>query len=158
MRFRVVLLTCVVALLPSAVFAQADSEELVGLQAIRFKILLDRDLADLERVLQTRMEVRLRQAGLRIVEWSSTEREAGIILSSITLNSVNPGVNQTKFELSRWAKLPRAGASELLTLAVVWKRDRLTVVRVDERAAVQAQVEELVDMFLNEYLKANPKR
>jgi hypothetical protein len=140
--------------LPSAVFAQAVSEELVGLQTVRFKILLDRDFADLERVLQTRMEVRLRQAGLKIVEPSSTEREASIILSSGTLNSVN----QTTFELSRWAKLPRAGASELLTLAVVWARDSLTFVRVDERAAVQAKVEELVDMFLNEYLKANPKR
>jgi len=124
------------------------------LQTVRFKILLDRDFADLERVLQTRMEVRLRQAGLKIVEPSSTEREASIILSSGTLNSVN----QTTFELSRWAKLPRAGASELLTLAVVWARDSLTFVRVDERAAVQAKVEELVDMFLNEYLKANPKR
>lgn len=126
----------------------------MGLQTVRFKILLDRDFADLERVLQTRMEVRLRQAGLKIVEPSSTEREASIILSSGTLNSVN----QTTFELSRWAKLPRAGASELLTLAVVWARDSLTFVRVDERAAVQAKVEELVDMFLNEYLKANPKR
>ena len=124
------------------------------MQTVRFKILLDRDFADLERVLQTRMEVRLRQAGLKIVEPSSTEREASIILSSGTLNSVN----QTTFELSRWAKLPRAGASELLTLAVVWARDSLTFVRVDERAAVQAKVEELVDMFLNEYLKANPKR
>ena len=151
MRFRTVFLTCLVALLPSAVFAQAVSEELVGLQTVRFKILLDRDFADLERVLQTRMEVRLRQAGLKIVEPSSTEREASIILSSGTLNSVN----QTTFELSRWAKLPRAGASELLTLAVVWARDSLTFVRVDERAA---KVEELVDMFLNEYLKANPKR
>ena len=115
--------------------------------------------------LQTILELRVRQAGLRILTDAEVKNETGgapaIVLEVTTLETKNAGGVTVGYTFSvavnalAWGRVPFNQAWAPLEL---WEKHTTAVSDVDSTSReVERVVGELLDAFLNAWLAANPK-
>ena len=113
-----------------------------------------------KQVLQTDVELRLRQCGVRVLSQEEFRQTVG---RSILYINITPAINE-KFDLA--AVTIQVELNELAFLVrgpttcvrcATWVNGSTMVVGKARINEVRDKVKEFVDMFINDYLAANPK-
>jgi len=169
MRVRTLFLYAII-LLPTPLIANAQSNpDRKGLRGILGMRVAIEELSPTARVgglsrdqLQTEVELRLRKAGVRILDGDSG---SFLYLSVSAMKSINAPLYATnvKLEFYRLGTFVGFGkdleASEQTLIASVWSKQVLGLAGSERvEMEIRQQVADLTDQLLNDYLAANPKR
>jgi hypothetical protein len=111
--------------------------------------------------LQTLVQLRLRKAGIRVLDWQETvatvEAVGGPILAvNMSTTEMQPGIYSyvLELELSEAAQLMRDPS--VTVWATTWHELRYGTCPAGEVPSLKERLPELVDKFINDYLAANP--
>lgn len=153
-----------------SVYVADDIETLRGLRGVY--VVVETIRADIEDAgltteqLQTDVELRLRKVGVRVLsesEWLAT-REKPYLYVNINVFKTDPGGDvyypySISVALIQQVYLRRRNSNEqlVLTPATTWNKGLLGLLGRDKLRSVREDVGELIDMFINAYLAANPK-
>jgi hypothetical protein len=109
--------------------------------------------------LQTMVELRLRQAGLSVLEPENPNDDATIMVAVSAVKSPD-GLYAVHMELqvAQWAWLARN--SHILSFAATWHATEVSGHLGSERIreGIESSIQHQVDEFLNDYFAENPKR
>ena len=141
-----------------------DRPALKGITKVTVFIGVDTLLPVSEDRIRTVVELKLRMAGLNVLNGVESSRDPDFIpFLNITLSGlrVHSGPElfgyayATRGELNDYTFYRRNGATVPMEL---WSCSYITLARPEEtRTAVERTVDSCIDDFLNEWLKANPK-
>ena len=112
---------------------------------------------------RTDVEVKLRQAGIRVLskeEWLSTAGLPYLYVDiSTTKNPLGVYAFSVRVELNQSVTLVRPASQQRLLLAATWSTPgAIGTVGSKKLTALRDEVRDLTDQFINAYLAANPKR
>jgi len=150
---------------PKAVAAD-EQQTLAGLFGVEVVVEnMDRDIERdgiTEKSLQTTVELRLRQAGIRILSNTERLRAPGnpyLYLDIQTLKDRNENFYAYSIELKLNEIVRLDRNPNVMESATTWHaRGRIGLVGVQRLQALRRSVGEMVNQFINAYLAANPKR
>lgn len=160
---RVLLSIMFLLLLPGISPALTDQQRvLVGLKGVG--VLVENIRPDAERLGLTRdqittdVELRLRKAGIRVLSREERYKTPG--MSYLYVN-VNTAINlnalicaySVSVELKEWVKL----ANGFKTPACIWITGSVGLTATDRLNKIRDSVGDKIDIFINDYLAANPK-
>jgi len=107
--------------------------------------------------LQTHIEARLRQAGIKVL--TPVTRDSAYLYLMVTSLRVSPDLSlyavSFTFELQEKVILARNEHHSLF--APTWEKRMISIASPGGRRSIQDRVDDLVDIFINDYLAANPK-
>jgi hypothetical protein len=157
-----VLLLLVLILIPGISNALTiDQKNLVGLKGVC--VLVEALRPEVERLglnraqIETDVELRLRKAQVRVLTKEESHKTPGNPFLYVHLN-VGVGTNICAFSIY-------VGLNEEVMLkrgfnafGIIWYKDMAGTVNKTNIRTIRALVGDLIDMFINDYLAANPKR
>ena len=168
-----ILIACLHAFSPTAVSQETTSNTMRGLEWVVVSVVLDEGAlatAPPTEAFETYVELRLRQAGIEIVPFTSTGenvegRRAILRLFIAAREILTSGGDRLgwaftySLALRQYACIrvfPRAEpSSDTCSFFDTWERMG-AIVRGKNSVTVRDHVETLMDTFVNDYLKANP--
>jgi hypothetical protein len=159
-----------VAMLELALPSLAHTDEgvnktLMGLIGVHVTVEMMRPDAErdglLRSTLQTDVELRLRQAGIKVLSREERSIDIGFPILYLNVNTLKTGDGFYAYAISlrlrQAARLIRN--SEIIALVDTWNATGvIAVVGKTKLSDVREDVKDKVDEFLNAYLAANPKR
>ena len=144
-----------------------DGDNLKGLRGVEIVVEMSENSETLlqkdgvgESQLQTRLEVKLREAGIRVLTQEQGGKTPGRPYLYLNINSTkiqgNPPVASVAIalELQEQVLLQRGKKS---ASAATWSTATVGTVPADDVRSIYDRVGDLVDEFINDYLAANPK-
>ncbi|MFQ5989008.1 MAG: hypothetical protein ACE5K9_03735 [Candidatus Methylomirabilales bacterium] len=144
---------------------EEDREILAGISGIQ--VLVDEKIGtEAERagltweVLQKDVELRLRQAGVRVMTMKESLLVPGtpFLYLNVTTRE-NPGRHTFHLKLELMEKVRVERSPSLILYGRTWNgRGRLVTVGTGNLGSVRENVREMVDEFISEYLAANPRK
>jgi hypothetical protein len=143
-------------ILSTTVFALNQSAELKGIKTVNVKVAVLPDGVE-EETLRTTLELALTTAGLTVLpqdQYSDTVPTIILRVSSIK----EPGGRFYATDIAL-ACLDNVSNQRMLSVfsAVIWSNDVLQLLGVIDSSRIIEGERKLIDLFLNDYLQANPK-
>jgi hypothetical protein len=139
-----------------------EQQLLVGLKGVN--VLVEGMNPQAERLgltaaqIKTDIELRLRKAGVRVLTKEENMKTPGSPVLYVNVNAI-VGQNlplvtySSHVALKEWVTLARGGE----TYGDIWKNSVVGTVGIDKITQIRGGVGDLVDIFINDYLAANPK-
>lgn len=111
--------------------------------------------------IQTDVELRLRQAGIRVLdylEWKATPGEPDLFLSIGTTKLKGGMMYGYSIQLSLFERVRLARDPNKTVTAITWDTESGGNIPTERLSELRTVVRDMVDEFINAYLAANPKR
>jgi hypothetical protein len=111
-----------------------------------------------EDQIKTDVELRLRKAGVRVLtkeKWVSTPGAPHlfVVINTYIRSDIGLCAYSIRLELNEMVSLARS----LKVIGTIWERGATGMVGVDKIGGLRSSVGDQVDIFINDYLAANPK-
>ena len=117
-----------------------------------------------KQAIQTDVELRLRQAGIKVIpfdEGAKSSVEGGstlyVVVNCLKMRDLPVYAYSIDVELEDVVKLTREPHTTVFS-AITWDRGSVGSVGALHIDSIRCTVKDMTDAFLNDYLKANPKK
>jgi hypothetical protein len=143
---------------PAKVVTTGSSDVLQGLKGV--KVLVESLPEGLMKIglsntdVTTKVEFALRRNGIRVFTKEESNSQKGVATLYVNLNCIDEVINLS-VSCQENVLLSRASGTTVLNTEV-WDKEVMAY-HVDNKERVSDLIGEYVDMFSNDYLKANPK-
>jgi hypothetical protein len=166
MKTKILLLTgLLLVLLVSEAHPARDRDNLKGLQGVG--VVIEEIAPDLEKdgvseaQLQTRVELKLRQAGIRVFTRDERLKAPGYPYLYLVITSVHDPSSPAyaaymSLQLTELVKLTHDRSMPFAS-ATIWQQGRVALVGTKRLRMIYETVDDLMDVFVNDCLAANPK-
>lgn len=142
------------SLLAAKAQTNPDRETLVGLRAVR--VIVEELRPEFEQAgvakeqVQTDVELRLRKAGIRVIDFGST-------YLYININSIRDGDYSSAYSIDVQLNQPvlLERDKSISCIATTWDRGTIEVIPNSRLQTIRDSVGNLVDMFINDFLAAS---
>jgi hypothetical protein len=135
-----------VAMLAGVPVCFASDPCLTNLTAVRVIVQVSPDFALAKDAIQTDTELKLRLAGMRVVKDKNAPILSSIVVGDARAAAVSVVLNERVMVVR----------NSVTTWTVTWTREE--VISQANAQATRGFVKDLVDVFLNDWLEANPAR
>jgi hypothetical protein len=112
--------------------------------------------------IRTDVELRLRQAGIRVLnssEWLATPGSPDLFLRLSTLKPKEGPLYAFGIQLGLVQRVRLARDPNITVMAVTWEATgRYGTIATERLSELRAEVRDMVDEFINNYMAANPKQ
>jgi len=152
--------------LPQPLLSQNDDEGsratlagLAGVQVVVESLPLAATRYGLDRAtLRTDIELRLRMAGLRVVE--SDSASSSFLYVAVNLQDSDVGIAAYSLSVAfyQFVRLYRLPQSALPVMAITWSVHGVGTARIQSVPGIRDYARDYVDRFINAYLAVNPRR
>jgi hypothetical protein len=104
------------------------------------------------------LELKLRQTGITILD-RPTPNQPALSVSIDMLRGGGP-IRQIMIHVQvlQFVRLPPLGSIERTTIAATWDKNYFGAISVTDLPRLRDHIDELLDIFLNDYLAVNPKK
>jgi hypothetical protein len=148
---------------PQIKFVTEKREILAGLQGVEVAVEVfepeDIKYGFNRQQYQTDVELRLRQYGIKVLsnEESLKMAQPYLYINVNPLISEKGGIAAVSIEISLRDIVVLVRNPTIMTSATTWKRNVTSIVGFNRFNEIRNKVRDLVDIFINDYLAANPK-
>jgi hypothetical protein len=108
--------------------------------------------------LRPHVELKLRQIGLKILDRPTADQPS----LSVSIDILGGGGPTRQFmihlQVLQFVRLAPTGPADRITIAATWDKNYFGAMSVTDLPRLRDHVDELLDLFLNDYLAVNPKR